>query len=385
MADIVHTRPEAATLPVSVVIPAYNRSALAVRAVHSALAQRPHPPAEIIVVDDCSNDDTGDAARSAGARVIRHGENRGEAEARNTAIRAAAHPWVALLDSDDEWLPDHLAELWRHRDRYVILGSTAMACAAHPDHDRLWGRERETSRVLRSPADLLADGNALVASSVMARRDVVMTVGGFRSDMARGADLDLWLRVLEHGNGWVSPRVTVRYRLHEGQVSDDRRAMWAAHRSIVEAYAERGWCTRTLRRRIDAILRWDELRADLRDRERLAVARSAAALVCDPRKTFAVARLLTARFLLRRRSSRYTRDGVESVRVWSSSEALAEWARARYPHSLAHDGTLEAIRRPAGLTVTDSTIRALVARMAGSRTVRVRSTPDVTSSTRSWT
>jgi glycosyltransferase involved in cell wall biosynthesis len=372
MPNIGHTRDDGRTLPVSVVIPAHKRPAMVARAVRSALAQRPLPPAEVVVVDDCSNDETGDAARDAGARVIRHDENRGEAEARNTAIRAAAHLWVALLDSDDEWLPHHLAELWSHREGHVILGSTAIACAPDPGDDRLWGRERETPRVLESPADLLTDGNALVASSVMVRRDVVLAVGAFRADMKRGADLDLWLRVLEHGSGWVSPTVSVAYRLHRGQVSDDRRGMWSAHREIIEEYANREWCTDGLRRRVDGILLWDELRADLRDGERLRAAQCWLELIRDPAKALAVGRLLAARFLLRRRSSRYARDGGASVRVWSSSTAVAQWAGRRFPQHIASDGALQTIRRPAGVTVTDSNPRALIARLAGSQTVRVR-------------
>jgi glycosyltransferase involved in cell wall biosynthesis len=377
MPDIAHTPASEATLPVSVVIPAHNRPTMVARAVRSALDQRPQPPAEVIVVDDCSSDATGDVARAAGARVIRHHENRGEAEARNTAIRAATQPWVALLDSDDEWLPHHLAELWNHRQGHVILGSTAMACAPDPADDRLWGRERETPRVLESPADLLVDGNALVASSVMVRRAVLLEVGVFRAHLKRGEDLDLWLRVLEHGIGWVSPRVTVVYRLHAGQVSDDRRAMWAAHRAIVEAYAGHGWCTDQLRRRIDGILLWDELRADMRDGEGRRAIKGSLALIRDPQKALAAGRLLAARFLLRRRSGRYARDGGASVRVWSSSSRVAKWAERRYPQHLAsaQDGALRAIRRPAGVTVTDSAARALVARAAGSRPVRVRSVP----------
>src|SRR3954447_2305424 len=145
------------------------------RAVRSALAQHPDPPAEVVVVDDCSSDETGAAAAAAGARVIRHTVNRGEGGGRNTAVRQAREPWVALLDSDDEWLPGHLAALWPHREGRVVLGSTAVTSA-----DDLWGRERDTPRPLASPADLLRGGNALVASSVIVRRDPVLSVGGFR-------------------------------------------------------------------------------------------------------------------------------------------------------------------------------------------------------------
>jgi glycosyltransferase involved in cell wall biosynthesis len=362
------------TLPVSVVIPAYNRPESITRAVRSALAQEPEPPAEVVVVDDCSSDATGEAARAAGARVIRHPENRGEGAARNTGIRAAAQPWVAMLDSDDEWLPGHLAALWPHAAGRVILGSTAMACGDDPAADRLWGRETETPLILRSPAALLAGGNALVTSSVVVRRDVVLALGGFRENMRRGADLDLWLRVLEQGEGYVSPAVTVRYRLHKGQVSDDRGAMWSAHRAILDAYDDRPWCSAVVRRRADAILEWDRLRDELRRGERTDAARRALTVARDPQQAAAVLQLLAARARLRRRSGRYTRDGGPSVRVWTSSAAATAWARDRYEGRLlpAPTGGVDALRRPAGVTVTDSARRALVARLGGSRPVRVR-------------
>ena len=273
---------------------------------HSVLAQRPRPPAEVVVVDDCSADDTGAAARAAGARVIRHEANQGEGAARNTAIRAATKAWVAMLDSDDEWLPQHLAALWPHTEGRVILGSTAVARG--DGTDRLWGRSHPRPRRLRSPADLLAGGNALVNSSVMARRDALLEAGLFREGMKRGADLDLWLRVLERGEGYVSPAVTVVYHLHEGQVSDDRGAMRDAHRGVVESYRERPWCSNAVRRRSEAILQWDELRDALSQGRRGSAARHAGSIARDPLKLESVARMLTSRALLRRRSRRYADD-----------------------------------------------------------------------------
>ena len=105
-------RPEDNPLPITVIIPAYNRADTVARAVASALAQRPSRPAEVVVVDDGSADDTAEAARLAGARVVRHSVNRRLGAARNTGLSNATQPWIALLDSDDEWLPHHLASLW---------------------------------------------------------------------------------------------------------------------------------------------------------------------------------------------------------------------------------------------------------------------------------
>ncbi|MGZ6214504.1 MAG: glycosyltransferase family 2 protein, partial [Candidatus Limnocylindria bacterium] len=63
------------TLPVSVVITVYNRAQLVERSLSSVAAQRPSRPAEVIVVDDGSTDDSAEVAEAAGARVIRHGRN----------------------------------------------------------------------------------------------------------------------------------------------------------------------------------------------------------------------------------------------------------------------------------------------------------------------
>ena len=293
-----------AALPVSVVIPAFNRADLVARAVQSALRQKPLPPAEVIVVDDHSDDGSSHVAAAAGARVIRHEENRGEGAARNTAIRAASCDWVALLDSDDEWLPNHLTTLWAYSTNHVLVGSTAFASGRDPATGRLWGRERETPLRLRSPPDVLRAGNAIVASSAMVRRDIALAVGGFNESMARGADLDLWLRVLERGPGVVSPIVTVRYHLHDGQVSGDRGSMWDAHRALLASYEERPWCTPRVRRAAGAVLLWDELRAAMRRGDKQAALAAGRSIIFDPTAVASVARLLVVRRQLRRRTAR---------------------------------------------------------------------------------
>jgi len=96
---------------VSVGIPSYNRAVVVGDAVRSVL-QQTHSHLEVIVVDDASTDETAAAiARIDDPRLryLRHGTNRGGADARNTAIAAATGEDVAFLDSDDLWHPDKLA------------------------------------------------------------------------------------------------------------------------------------------------------------------------------------------------------------------------------------------------------------------------------------
>src|SRR5919108_5973128 len=108
------------------------------RALAGVFAQKP-PPAEIVVVDDASTDGTAAVAEEMGARVVRHEENLGEGAARNSGIAAATQPWLALLDSDDEWLPHHLETLWRGRGDHLVVATSAMRCADDPALDRLHG------------------------------------------------------------------------------------------------------------------------------------------------------------------------------------------------------------------------------------------------------
>lgn len=91
---------------ISVVIPTYNRGALVCEAVESVLEQQTRRSLEVIVVDDGSTDNTGELLSNYSGRIsyLRQ-PNRGVNAARNEGIRAASAELIALLDSDDVWLP----------------------------------------------------------------------------------------------------------------------------------------------------------------------------------------------------------------------------------------------------------------------------------------
>lgn len=95
---------------VSVVLPTYNRAHLIERAIRSLLVQT-FEDWELLVVDDGSTDDTEEVIRrfnDVRMRYVRHEVNRGAPAARNTGIKASRGEYVALLDSDDEWVPEKL-------------------------------------------------------------------------------------------------------------------------------------------------------------------------------------------------------------------------------------------------------------------------------------
>jgi len=98
---------------VSVIMPAYNSGKYIEGAIESVLKQT-YPYFELIIVDDGSKDRTSEIVKSfKDTRIvfIQHSQNRGVSEARNSALRAAKGKWIALIDADDQWLPERLEEL----------------------------------------------------------------------------------------------------------------------------------------------------------------------------------------------------------------------------------------------------------------------------------
>jgi glycosyltransferase involved in cell wall biosynthesis len=285
------------TLPVTAIIPAFNRAELIARALASVGAQT-SPPREVVVVDDASTDGTADVARRFGARVLRHETNRGAAAARNTGIAAAEQPWLALLDSDDEWLPHHLETLWPLRDAHVVVAGTAI----QPGSNRIYGPAFRHTAVLRSPAALVWPDNVIPASGALVRTDVVRAVGGFDTALRYAEDFDLWLRVLERGTGIASSRIVYRWHTHGGQKSSDAGPALSAHRQIVDKYRDRPWCTSRLMERRLGTQEWDLLRLDLRRGDRRGALRRTARLAVSPQRLYGIVGLLVGRLGRRRRA-----------------------------------------------------------------------------------
>ncbi len=100
---------------VSVIIPAFNVASCISTAIHSALSQTLRP-VEIIVVDDASTDDTASIVETIAiehhtVRLIKMSVNRGAAAARNVGLNNCSADWIAILDSDDRYLPHRLEYL----------------------------------------------------------------------------------------------------------------------------------------------------------------------------------------------------------------------------------------------------------------------------------
>ena len=185
-------------IEVSVIIPTYNRRELVARAVRSALAQT-RPVEEIIVIDDGSTDGTElSLATEFGDRIryVRQ-ENGGVSSARNHGLRIARGRYLALLDSDDEWLPEknRLQVEWlnAHPDFGLVLCDVIRMDAHHREFEIFRRRELlpEDGHILKW---VLLEP-ALAPASAMMRREVCEAVGGFNESLPTAEDLEYHLRI----------------------------------------------------------------------------------------------------------------------------------------------------------------------------------------------
>lgn len=227
-------------LSVGVVIPTYNSAASVASAVASVLGQEP-AAARVVVVDDGSTDATDSVLAGYASRIdyVRQ-PNRGPSAARNAGLARLATDAVVFLDADDLLLPGAL------RSRCELLASRD-AVWAHTDGwlEEVTGGRRRFSEIY-PPVGGASEGwifagllmrNFITMDGVIARRAVVMEVGGFDEAIRGTEDWDLWLRLAVRHPVLHSPQTTFVYRLGTNTLSGDRARMdRMRHRTLVKAH-----------------------------------------------------------------------------------------------------------------------------------------------------
>jgi glycosyltransferase involved in cell wall biosynthesis len=187
---------------ISVVIPAYNRAASIGTAIDSILAQD-FPDFELVVVDDCSTDDTVaivEASADPRVRCLRQPSNGGPSAARNRGVREARGSLISFLDSDDRFLPHKLGFVARYfennPDIDVLLDSFEV------EYPRVLIRPRRAARANPDSQDSGAIERAVFARRVYkatpaltARRLTLIDAGLFDEALRRREDMDLVVRL----------------------------------------------------------------------------------------------------------------------------------------------------------------------------------------------
>ncbi len=255
------------------------------------------------MIDDGSQDATAAVARDMGATVVSHPHNCGLSAARNTGLSRARHSWVALLDSDDEWLPHHLATVWSLRGDHVLVASSALECGANPAADRFAGPVTRSPIVLHSGAELIYPSNIVRVSTSLFRRELALDIGGFRPHHGVSEDFDMWLRLLERGTAVCSPRVSIIYHVHPGQMSAHARTMELGTIAAAEAHFQRTGSSRVPLKRWEGVAAWDNFRDAIEARKYRRALRHGTNIAAHPQRIVGLLGIWARRYRVRRRSA----------------------------------------------------------------------------------
>jgi glycosyltransferase involved in cell wall biosynthesis len=232
--------------PVSVVVPCYRCVDTIGPAVASVAAQR-LPPAEVLLVDDCSGDGTLERLYQVAAeypdgwvRVFTLARNGGPSAARNHGWEHARQPYIAFLDADDTWHPEKLAI-----QMHVLAGDPGIALLAHAMNVQARTdpppevRRPIAVRVLPNRLPLM--GSPFPTASMLLRRDLPFR---FDERRRRAEDFMLWAQILLSGYrcARIEPVLASWHKppFGAGGLSGDMEAMYAAAIDVRRTLHEQG-------------------------------------------------------------------------------------------------------------------------------------------------
>jgi glycosyltransferase involved in cell wall biosynthesis len=211
---------------VSIIIPTYNRGDVISRSIKSALRQT-YTCTEIIVVDDCSEDNTERIIKdNFGNRVkyIKHDANRGGSAARNTGIKSANGDYLAFLDSDDEWVENKLELQMKYISASDYIGvycdikrirTGNLSFLRKILREMIGGDElpgKEGGEELIRDSLLLKNFSTGGCSTILAKKEPVIQINGFDPDFPRHQDWEFRNRLLEKGKlGYVDEPLVHKY------------------------------------------------------------------------------------------------------------------------------------------------------------------------------
>ena len=213
---------------VSVIIPTFNRAHFIEKSVSSVLSQT-LKPAEVIVVDDGSNDKTWDILKNLGFSLSEarkntlryiYKENGGVSSARNVGIELSSSEYLALLDSDDQWKPTKLE---------AQLSSLKKENFSHrvSHTDEIWIRKgirvNQHKKHIKNGGDLFKKCLKMCCispSSALVHRSVFNDVGSFDEKLKACEDYDFWLRYCAfEKTHFLNEQLTIKNGGHSDQLS----------------------------------------------------------------------------------------------------------------------------------------------------------------------
>lgn len=202
---------------VSIIIPSHNYGRYLGEAIESAINQT--VPCEVIVIDDCSTDNSVEIAvrYRRNVKLIQNKKNVGVAQTRNIGIEAASGDFIVCLDADDKLYPNfvekHLAAFRTNEDA-IAYASINLVDASGNHANKTWFNKDAV------PA-LQTNGKNQIPSCCMFRKIWWKKAGGYDGKFSPAEDANLWLKIFGLGGQAVraSKESLMDYRMHPGSLS----------------------------------------------------------------------------------------------------------------------------------------------------------------------
>ncbi|GGK25558.1 glycosyl transferase [Yeosuana aromativorans] len=204
----------------SVIVPLYNKEAFVEKTIKSVLNQT-FTDFEIIVVDDGSTDNSFQIlSQFTDSRIqIIKQTNNGVSSARNSGIKNARADYIALLDADDYWYNNHLAELKKQIELFPVAG---LYCNNYEVfYTETVNRPAQINLDYKEECLLVPDffkasivNPVAWTSAVCFSKTIFNTIGQFRTHLKTAQDLDLWIRFALKYKVSFNPKITMAYKIH---------------------------------------------------------------------------------------------------------------------------------------------------------------------------
>lgn len=203
---------------VSIIMPSYNTAKFISETIESVLAQT-YTNWELIIVDDCSTDDTDAVVRPYLAdgriRYIKNEKNSGAAVSRNRALREAKGKWIAFLDSDDLWLPEKL-------EKQIAFMEKNNCRFSYTNYIEIDENSVPNGRSVTGPKKITRHGmyNYCWMGCLTVMYDAE-TVGLVQiADIKKNNDYAMWLKVCEKADCYLLEETLAKYRKRSGSISN---------------------------------------------------------------------------------------------------------------------------------------------------------------------
>lgn len=185
---------------ISVILTTYNRADLLEKCVNSVLRQT-YSHYEIVILDDCSTDETPTIIRRLCARdrrikAVRNNVNLGNACSRNTAVKKSRGEYLAFLDDDDYWLDENKL-IVQVKSLQGAAAKVGICCTKVRLVQGSGGSTVLPLEFPRKSIEWILRGNGIIFNStVMIRRSLFDSIGGFDERMGRGVDSEFFRNAL---------------------------------------------------------------------------------------------------------------------------------------------------------------------------------------------